>query len=599
MILVFGGTTEGRRTVKELEEAGNVYYYSTKNGEQDIAMNNGIRLNGAMLAEQMRTFCIEKEIKLIVDAAHPFAEHLHNTVAGISKELDIPAIRFERIFPERDTENIIWCSDYADAMSKMSGVKTLLATTGVQSIARLKPLEERGMHVIYRILPRESSVALAHEQGADDANLCYYDQGEDEIEVLQRLNPDAILLKEAGETGGFEKKIDAAKTLGIRIFAISKPKTPSQFHIVNGPHGLRRMVENLLPDFYPLHSGLTTGTCATAAALASAYRLLLNECPDIVPVYLPNGETIHVSVAYGESFATVIKDAGDDPDVTDGIEIRASVTLRDDDAVQTEQIEILGGDGVGIITLKGFDYPPGSPAINKVPRQMIRENITRRLKPDKPLVVTISIPKGKELARKTFNPRIGIVNGISVVGVSGIIKPFSKEGFLDSIRKCMDVAKATDCDRVVINSGAKSERYIKSYYPELPSQVFVQYGNFIGETIKMASEVGFRKLTLGVMIGKAVKLAAGNLDTHSHKVTMNKDFIVEIVKSSGCDEETVQKAKGINLARELWDIIPAENIQSFADMVIENCKKYCEPLFGVGELTIILVNENGIIYTAS
>jgi cobalt-precorrin-5B (C1)-methyltransferase len=226
---------------------------------------------------------------------------------------------------------------------------------------------------------------------------------------------------------------------------------------------------------------------------------------------------------------------------------------------------------------------------------MIRDNILAHF-PDAHLVVTISIPQGEEIARRTFNPRLGIVGGISVVGVSGIIKPFSKAGFLDSIKKCMQVAKASGCDRVVINSGAKSERFVKVYYPALPSQVFVEYGNYIGDTIRMASELHFPQVTLGVMLGKAVKLAAGNLDTHSKKTVMDKSFVLDMLREVPCDDTVIRQAEQITLARELWKIIPESQLQRFAEVVIKHCYHYCAPLLPKGQLTILLIDEEGNIY---
>ena len=325
------------------------------------------------------------------------------------------------------------------------------------------------------------------------------------------------------------------------------------------------MVEKLLPDFYPLHSGLTTGTCATAAAIAATKQLLFGEQPKEVPVLLPNGETIGVAVGYGDGYAYCIKEAGDDPDVTDGIEVRAKVENHGGGFV------ILGGEGVGRFTLPGFDFPPGEAAINKAPREMIRRN----LEPfGVPLRVTISVPQGAEIARRTFNPRLGIEGGISIIGVSGIVKPFSEEAFIDSIRKCMEVAKASGSERVVINSGAKSERFVKALYPDLPQQAFVEYGNYIGETLKMANELDFKQVTLGVMLGKAVKLAAGHLDTHSRKTTMDLDFIRQMLNEAGITIDI----SNITLARELWERIPSDQLQAFAQTVIRHCETYCSPL---------------------
>ena len=571
MILVFGGTTEGRRAAEVLEEAGSPYYYSTKTGEQDLTLQHGQRIDGALDAEAMLSFCREHEIRLLVDAAHPFATTLHQTIAIVASELQIPVVRYERIYPPRDAD-ITWIDDYTQVPTD---IHTLLATTGVQSISKLKYLEAKGVKVIYRILPRESSVLLAHQQGASDEQLCYFEDG-NKIDV----DADAILLKESGISGGFVEKVAAARAKGMRIIALKRPDLIQG--AINGPYGLRRAVEKLLPEFYPLHSGLTTGTCATAAAIAATIRMFKGETPTEVPVMLPNGETIMVPVSYSDGYASCFKEAGDDPDITNGIEVRASVSKSDG-------FEILGGEGVGTITLPGFDYPPGSPAINKAPREMMCQNLAQF---DVPLRITISIPNGAEIAKKTFNPRLGIEGGISIIGVSGIVKPFSEEAFIDSIRKCMNVAKASGTNRVVINSGGKSERFVKALYPDLPRQAFVEYGNYIGETLKIAHELNFESVTLGVMLGKAVKLAAGHLDTHSRKTTMDLDFIQQMLQESGIKIDI----SDITLARELWERISSDKLKDFAHTVIRHCATYCNPLLPKASLTILLIDDNGVIY---
>ena len=569
MILVFGGTTEGRKAAEVLEEAGSPFFYSTKTGEQDISLHHGQSIDGAMDAEAMKAFVSEHGIRLIVDAAHPFASRLHETIAAVASDRQIPVIRYERIYPPRDPD-IMWIDDYSQVPTD---IHTLLATTGVQSISKLKWLEALGIKVFYRILNRESSIVLAKEHGATDNQLCFYEDG-NKIDV----DADAILLKESGLSGGFCEKVAAARAKGMRIIALKRPEL-TQGDCVNGPYGLRRAVERLLPEFYPLHSGLTTGTCATAAAIAATIRLVKGETPEEVSVLLPDGETIMVAVGYGEDYAYCIKEAGDDPDVTNGIEVRAKVQTN-------EQFEIVGGEGVGRFTLPGFDYPPGEAAINKAPREMMRQNIQEDVR------ITISVPDGEEIAKRTFNPRLGIEGGISIIGVSGIVKPFSEEAFIDSIRKCMEVAKASGSERVVINSGGKSERFVKALYPELPKQAFVEYGNYIGETLKIAHELNIPKVTLGVMLGKAVKLAAGHLDTHSRKTTMDLGFIQQMLQESGITIDI----SDITLARELWERIPLERLQDFAQTVIRHCAEHCLPLLPNGELTILLIDDNGKIY---
>jgi len=572
MILVFGGTTEGRKAAEVLEEAGSPFFYSTKTGEQYISLLNGQRVDGAMDAGAMKAFISRHGIRLIVDAAHPFASRLHQTIAAVASDTQIPVIRYERIYPPRDPD-ITWIDDYVQIPTD---IHSLLATTGVQSISKLKWLEMFGVKVYYRILNRESSLLFAYEQGATDDQLCYYEDS-NEIEV----DADAILLKESGLSGGFCEKVAAARAKGMRIIAL---KRQEMIHgdSINGPYGLRRAVERLLPEFYPLHSGLTTGTCATAAAVAATIRLMKDETPEEVPVLLPDGETIMVTVGYGENYAYCIKEAGDDPDVTNGIEVRAKVQTSD-------HFEIVGGEGVGRFTLPGFDYSPGEAAINKAPREMIRHNLQTILSP---LKITISVPQGAEIAKRTFNPRLGIEGGISIIGVSGIVKPFSEEAFIDSIRKCMTVAQASGSERVVINSGGKSERFVKSLYPDLPQQAFVEYGNYIGETLKIANELDIRKVTLGVMLGKAVKLAAGHLDTHSRKTTMDKDFIRQLLKEADCDIDI----NDMTLARELWDRLPEDKREAFARIVIRHCAEHCNPILPDGALTILLIDDNGHIY---
>lgn len=632
MILILGGTTEGRIAVQTLEEAGKPFYYSTKGTEQEVPLHNGIRRHGAMDAIDLAAFCRKQDIRLLIDAAHPFARELHQTVEQVSAELGIPAIRYERIYPERNDAWVTWCDDYDDAIRKIKKeeIFTLLALTGVQSIGKLKSLWQESACCYFRILDRDSSRELARREGYPEEHLYYYHEGEDERLLMRQLHPEAILIKESGTSGGFGEKVEAARELGIRVFAIRRPATPAAFLTVDGRHGLRRMVEKLLPDFYPLRSGLTTGTCATAAAVAATWDLFniaQKPRPEEFPVVLPCGETIQVPVAAQERLphtsyinddwmieaeAAVVKDAGDDPDITDGITIRANVAVpfRVDDFSPCEgehdrdyNIIVCGGEGVGIVTLPGLGLEVGTSAINATPRRMIEDNVKlclERLRipiTKNSIVVTISVPGGEELARRTFNPRLGVAGGISIIGTSGIVRPFSTDAFVDSIRKSMEVAGATGSPRIVLSSGAKSERFVKACYPELPPQAFVHYGNFIGEALKMAAELEWPHVTLGVMIGKAVKLAEGNLDTHSKKVTMNKGFIGETARRAGCGEETLAAIDRMTLARELWEIIPADRIERFSSLLIEKCHAYCDPLLPGSKLTILLITENGKIYT--
>lgn len=619
MILILGGTTEGRLAVNTLDESGCPFYYSTRGDEQEVSLHHGIRLQGGMDAEAMEQFCRQKGIRLLVDAAHPFAEELHRNVATVGQRLQVPVIRLERIYPPRTACPVIWCAGYDEAVKKIqqSHPASLLLLTGVQSIARLAALwKDENIRCHCRILDRDSSRLLADRQGFPRERLCYYHEGEDERIVMEQLHPEAIILKESGLSGEFKEKVEVATSLGIQVFAIQRPPLPPSFITVTGRHGLRRQVEQLLPEFYPQHTGLTTGTCATAATVAAVWKALDDNTPDTFPVLLPDGEILTIPARPTERIlsadgktvvasAFTVKDAGDDPDITNGMTIEARVTLHLSSAATSTtplSIHIDGGCGVGRVTLPGLGIEVGQAAINATPRRMI-ENSIRHLLHSLPMKanpvsidVLISVPGGEEIARRTFNPRLGIEGGISIIGTSGIVKPFSTDAFIRSIAKSMEVARATGSPRVVINSGAKSERFVRAYYPELPPQAFVHYGNFIGETLKLADSLKVPRITLGVMIGKAVKLAEGHLDTHSRQVTMNRNFIISMAREAGCGEDVYTRINGITLARELWDLIPASLLPTFAQTVIDHCYHHCAPLLPHGELTILLISEDGRIY---
>lgn len=612
MILILGGTTEGRASVRIADEGSGPYYYSTKGSLQEIECAHGIRLTGGMDTASMETFCRENGIRLLIDAAHPFATALHQTVAKVSSSLQIPVIRYERRYPPRDTD-LIWCDDYTDAIRKLEeqGIHRLLALTGVNTIAPLRPWWEK-YPAWFRILKREESLTIATGQGFPIDHLLFYQNEDDAGEMMDRLQPDAIITKESGQTGYFIEKVAAARKRSIPVFVVKRPTLPETFYFVYGEDGLRKQIERLLPEFFPLHHGYTTGACATAAAKAALIALLNKEKQTQSSITLPSGELITLPVAETEwegdsAICSVIKDAGDDPDVTNGSKIVAKVTLSKEPA--SAPIRFVAGTGVGTVTLPGLGLEVGGPAINTTPRKMMTEELTSVLEEYRQsisnhtktteacgLIVTISVPGGEELAARTFNPKLGIVGGISIIGTSGIVRPFSTDAFIASIRKETEVAKAIGCTTLIVNSGAKSERYLKARYPELPPQAFVHYGNFIGETLKIASSLDFPQVVMGIMIGKAVKLAEGFLDTHSKKVVMNKDFLKDLAHQAGCAEDTIQKIDAITLARELWQLLPAEEQETFFNLLLKRCHEHCTPLLPKGELSILLITEEGVIW---
>jgi len=573
-LLIFGGTTEGRLAVDVCEQAGKPFYYSTKGDLQKVNMHNGVHITGAMTVDDIVAFCKEHKVGCIVDAAHPFAENLHKTIDEARKVLSINVIRLQRVFPEH-IKGVEYCSDYDDAINKIREKKVdrLLALTGANTIKKLRQTK-----AIFRILNRPESIALAEAAGLDNDRIIFYNESleipsiEDEKKVMSEVGCDAIITKESGESGGFEVKVKAALELGLKVFVVEHPQLPKDWITVTGKYGLRRVIEHLMPDFFPLKTGFTTGACATAATKAAALSLLFDEYPEEVHFALPDGEIMTIPVTYeANGVASVIKDSSDDPDVTKGCKITSTVTLEKSDSFK---VTFLQGEGVGKVTLPGLGIPVGGPAVNPTPRKMI-ENELRALEDNASYDVTISVENGAELALKTFNHKVGVVGGISIIGTSGIVSPLSNEAFVQSIRRELDVAWAIGCRTIGLVAGMKSEKALEGIR-------CVHYGNFVGEALKAAREVGFEDVHIAIMIGKAVKLAEGHLDTHSHKVLMNQEFIRKVAEGLGLEY------KEVDMARDLWNTMPP----IFFEEIRRLCYETCRTVFPQGTLNIHLVKND-------
>ncbi len=691
MVLVLGGTTEGRLAAETLDAAGSLFFYSTKGSDQQIQLHNGQRVCGAMDFVSMCNFCKTNGIQAVVDAAHPFAEGLHDTVNRVCKELGIGLIRYERDFSTPYKE-IIWCDSYADAIEqlKRDNITKLLALTGVNTIPKLKGYWcSANVDCFFRVLDRDESRSMSSKAGFPQHKLLFFNdellhrgssdnasskisssvsssvpsnaslnaslnapssvsssvsssvpskisnvvsegvsegiqegglKGESEggqagspenfsakvvqkeIECIRKILPQAIITKESGASGYFNEKVAAALRCGVKIYAVRRPLLKYSLPVVYGPVGLRLMIERLLPDFFPLRIGLTTGSTATAATKGAMLRLLYGADEKSVYITLPGGEKVFKElkgtgyISNKQAWGCAVKYSGDDPDITNGTDITVTVQLN-----RLGKVRFFGGEGVGRVTLPGLGIEVGGPAINKNPRKMMEAVVDEQLAAYKEFChkngieypqgcsadITISVAGGREIAAKTFNPKVGVVDGISIVGTSGVVRPFSKEAFLNSINREMDVAKALGVTHLVINSGAKSEQKIKESVGPLPSQAFIHYGNFIGDTIKMASEHGFERVTMGVMIGKAVKLAAGNLDTHSKTVTVDKGFVKQVARDSGCSNIP----EDFTLARELWGIFKNDDAVRFFGRIKELCYSHCAPLLPNGKLEIMIIGE--------
>ena len=277
------------------------------------------------------------------------------------------------------------------------------------------------------------------------------------------------------------------------------------------------MEEYIVKDGKKLRLGYTTGSCAAAASKAAAWMLLTGRKKERIQIHTPKGIELNLAVlqiSRGEDTVScaIKKDSGDDPDITKDSLVFAHVSRTD-----TPGITIEGGQGIGRVTKRGLDQPVGAAAINSVPRQMIRENleeVCRLTDYHGGLSVVISVPDGERLAKKTFNPRLGIVGGISILGTTGIVEPMSEQALVDTIRIELRQRKASGAEYVLLTPGNYGLDYIKEGIGINP-ELAIPISNFIGDALDLCKELGFRGALLVGHIGKLVKVAGGILNTHS------------------------------------------------------------------------------------
>ena len=319
-----------------------------------------------------------------------------------------------------------------------------------------------------------------------------------------------------------------------------------------------------------LRTGYTTGTSATAAAKAALLAIINQTKIENVDVKLPKGSFIKIPIHLCQfdkngAKCSVIKDGGDDPDVTHGAEIVVELSFTD----KISEIEIDGGEGVGIVTKPGLGLELNKAAINPVPKKMIKENlreITDKHLVKKGIKVIISVPKGKELGPKTDNPRIGILNGISILGTSGIVIPFSTASYAASIRQNIDVAIAMGNDTVVLTTGGRSEDFAKKIV-DLPEHCFVQMGDFSGYTIQQCARKEIKKAYVVGFIGKLAKMAAGVKQTHVKGSKVDMNFLAELAKKCNANKITIESIRKANTARHVSEIIIENNVKGFFEEI--------------------------------
>ena len=326
-----------------------------------------------------------------------------------------------------------------------------------------------------------------------------------------------------------------------------------------------------------LRTGFTTGSCATAASKAGILAITNQKIIENVDIILPKRSRLDIQINSCEFLASsakcsVIKDGGDDPDVTHGAAIFVNIELTD----VVGKIEIDGGEGVGRVTKPGLGLEIGSAAINPTPKKMILENVKEvgeELLVKNGIRIIVSVPKGKELGPKTDNPRIGIMGGISILGTSGIVIPYSTASFAAAIRQQISVVNTMNDDSVVLTTGGRSEDFAREII-DLPDHSFIQMGDFSGYTIKQCAKQGLKKAYVAGFIGKLAKMAAGVKQTHVKGGKVDMKFLSELAKRCNADSETIRKILGANTARNVQEIVIEDSVDGFFDEITkETCNQ--------------------------
>lgn len=287
--------------------------------------------------------------------------------------------------------------------------------------------------------------------------------------------------------------------------------------------------------------GFSTGACSAAAARAAAIGLVTGQVPEQIESLLPNGQRVIFVVTEGScdsshAHAVVIKDAGDDPDCTDKAHLTVDIEILPE---QAEQIILAGGKGVGTITMRGLGLEVNGPAINPVPRKNIKENIQEvasKLLKTYGLHVTVSVPDGEKMAKKTLNDRLGIIGGISILGTTGIVHPYSTAAFRASVVQGVEVAAKQALDTVVLTTGGRTEKFTLRELPQLQAACFVQMGDFLGPALDAAEANGIKQIIIGGMVGKLTKIAQGEIITHARRNPVNTQLLADIAKTVGAEQ---------------------------------------------------------------
>lgn len=332
-----------------------------------------------------------------------------------------------------------------------------------------------------------------------------------------------------------------------------------------------------------LKYGWTTGACATAATKAAFEALITGVFSKSVTIVLPKGQTPTFAVTNTQlnsesATAGIIKDAGDDPDVTHGATIVSTVSWANKkSASQNSDVNIItfkAGPGVGMVTKPGLPIQPGEPAINPVPRELMTKVIEELAKEhgvSSNVIIEISVPNGEKIAKSTWNGRLGIIGGLSILGTTGVVVPYSCSAWIHSIHRGIDVARATNADHIGAAVGNMSEKLILKTHP-LSETDLIDMGDFVGGMLKYLKKNPVPKVTIAGGFAKMSKLAMGEMDLHSKRSVVDKTWLASLLASLGATEELVEKAKLANTALEILNLAQDNNLE-IGRVVAEKAKQ--------------------------
>lgn len=342
------------------------------------------------------------------------------------------------------------------------------------------------------------------------------------------------------------------------------------------------MEEYVYIDGKKYRRGYTTGSCAAAASKAATHMLLTKNKIDKVNIDTPKGiplslNVYNIELTENKAKCSIEKDGGDDIDATHSMHIYAEAELID--RTNDEDIIVDGGIGVGVVTKKGLSVEVGKPAINPVPMRMINSEVRKVIGEDfkdnlgknKSLKITICAPEGVEIAKKTFNPRLGIIGGISILGTTGIVEPMSDEGWKKSLSIELEMKKAQGLESIILVPGNHGEKFIKEKL-NLDMKYVVRTSNFVGYMLKEAQRIGFKKILMAGHIGKYIKISAGIFNTHSKIADARSEILISNLAMMGAPYEFLKKIEGCVTAEAAVEVINESNYTDFYDLISNKCK---------------------------